>query len=151
MDLHFTADEPTAEEPEAIDGCLPAQPPAPPAGGAGAPHATGGAGNGSAAPAGSSGSAAATPGVTWHRSPCLGLCELAPAVLVLAAGNPPREQAVAPATSAAALAVAAGLPTTGETELPAAAGQPERSETAPAAARGRNEPQPGLAPPGPQR
>ena len=233
MDLHFTADEPTAEEREAIDGCLAAQPPAPPgrgrrhmllpvlhaiqgragwispgalnhacrrlevppaeafgvadfyalfqthphppvtihvcddiacqlrrgdsggtaealcaeleqvlgpAGGTGAPHATGGAGNGSAATAGSSGSAAATPGVTWHRSPCLGLCELAPAVLVLAAGNPPREQAVAPATSAAALAVAAGLPAMGETELPAAAGQPEGSETAPAAAGGRNEP-----------
>jgi NADH-quinone oxidoreductase subunit F len=45
--------------------------------------------------------------VTWHRSPCLGLCERAPAALVLAAGNPPRELAVAPAT-AAALRAAAG-------------------------------------------
>jgi NADH-quinone oxidoreductase subunit F len=45
--------------------------------------------------------------VTWHRSPCLGLCERAPAALVLAAGNPPREQAVAPAT-AASLRAAAG-------------------------------------------
>jgi NADH-quinone oxidoreductase subunit F len=45
--------------------------------------------------------------VTWHRSPCLGLCERAPAALVLAAGNPPREQAVAPATPAALAAVAA--------------------------------------------
>jgi NADH-quinone oxidoreductase subunit F len=35
---------------------------------------------------------------TWHRSPCLGLCERAPAALVIAAGNPPREQTVAPAT-----------------------------------------------------
>jgi NADH-quinone oxidoreductase subunit F len=45
--------------------------------------------------------------VTWHRSPCLGLCERAPAALVLAAGNPPREQALAPAT-VAALRAAAG-------------------------------------------
>ena len=45
--------------------------------------------------------------VTWHRSPCLGLCERAPAALVLAAGDPPREQAVAPATAEALLAAAA--------------------------------------------
>jgi NADH-quinone oxidoreductase subunit F len=45
--------------------------------------------------------------MTWHRSPCLGLCERAPAALVLAAGNPPREQAVAPATAADLLAAAA--------------------------------------------
>ncbi|HEV7515917.1 MAG TPA: NAD(P)H-dependent oxidoreductase subunit E [Thermoanaerobaculia bacterium] len=38
--------------------------------------------------------------VTWHRSPCLGLCERAPAALVIAAGDPPREQALAPATVA---------------------------------------------------
>jgi len=44
--------------------------------------------------------------VTWHRSPCLGLCERAPAALVLAAGDPPREQAVAPATAEALLAAA---------------------------------------------
>jgi NADH-quinone oxidoreductase subunit F len=35
---------------------------------------------------------------TWHRSPCLGLCERAPAALSVLAGHPPREQAVAPAT-----------------------------------------------------
>ncbi len=45
--------------------------------------------------------------VTWHRSPCLGLCERAPAALVLAAGDPPREQAVAPATAEELLAAAA--------------------------------------------
>jgi NADH-quinone oxidoreductase subunit F len=45
---------------------------------------------------------------TWHRSPCLGACERAPAVLVTAAGNPPREQAVAPATGAAVRAALAG-------------------------------------------
>ena len=35
---------------------------------------------------------------TWHRSPCLGLCERAPAAVSVLAGQPPREQAVAPAT-----------------------------------------------------
>src|SRR6185369_13202805 len=34
----------------------------------------------------------------WHRSPCLGLCERAPAALAIAAGDAPREQALAPAT-----------------------------------------------------
>ena len=34
---------------------------------------------------------------TWHRSPCLGLCERAPAVLTIAAGKPPQEQTLAPA------------------------------------------------------
>jgi NADH-quinone oxidoreductase subunit F len=43
---------------------------------------------------------------TWHRSPCLGLCERAPAALVLAAGKPPREQALAPATAEALLRAA---------------------------------------------
>ena len=33
---------------------------------------------------------------TWHRSPCLGLCERAPAALVLAAGERHSEQALAP-------------------------------------------------------
>jgi NADH-quinone oxidoreductase subunit F len=36
--------------------------------------------------------------VTWLRSPCLGLCERAPAALISAAGDTPREQVVAPAT-----------------------------------------------------
>lgn len=35
---------------------------------------------------------------TWRRSPCLGLCERAPAVLVHAAGKEPFEQTLAPAT-----------------------------------------------------
>ena len=34
--------------------------------------------------------------VTWHRSPCLGLCERAPAVLLQQAGEQPRELAIAP-------------------------------------------------------
>ena len=44
----------------------------------------------------------------WHRSPCLGLCERAPAALVIAAGDPPRERALAPATGADVLAAARG-------------------------------------------
>ena len=36
---------------------------------------------------------------TWHRSPCLGLCERAPAVLLRVAGDPPRDQVFAPATA----------------------------------------------------
>ena len=33
----------------------------------------------------------------WHESPCLGLCERAPAALAIVAGEAPRERAVAPA------------------------------------------------------
>ncbi len=47
-------------------------------------------------PAGSSG---AQNGATWQRSPCLGLCERAPAALISAAGELPREHVVAPATA----------------------------------------------------
>jgi NADH-quinone oxidoreductase subunit F len=47
--------------------------------------------------------------VTWHRSPCLGLCERAPAALVIAAGDPTREQALAPATSAEIGRAVAGI------------------------------------------
>jgi NADH-quinone oxidoreductase subunit F len=36
---------------------------------------------------------------TWLRSPCLGLCERAPAALISASGETPRECVVAPATS----------------------------------------------------
>jgi NADH-quinone oxidoreductase subunit F len=46
--------------------------------------------------------------VTWHRSPCLGLCERAPAALVIAAGDPPQDQALAPATGAEVLFATAG-------------------------------------------
>ncbi|MEO7397991.1 MAG: NAD(P)H-dependent oxidoreductase subunit E [Ilumatobacteraceae bacterium] len=38
-------------------------------------------------------------GATWQPSPCLGLCERAPAVLVTEAGSPAREAVVAPATA----------------------------------------------------
>jgi NADH-quinone oxidoreductase subunit F len=36
----------------------------------------------------------------WHRSPCLGMCERAPAVLFLSAGAPARSQVLAPVRSA---------------------------------------------------
>jgi NADH-quinone oxidoreductase subunit F len=35
----------------------------------------------------------------WQRSPCLGLCERAPAALVIAAGETPREHVLAPASA----------------------------------------------------
>ena len=44
--------------------------------------------------------------ITWLRSPCLGLCERAPAALVSAAGPEPWECALAPTTADALLAVA---------------------------------------------
>jgi NADH-quinone oxidoreductase subunit F len=47
---------------------------------------------------------------TWHRSPCLGLCERAPAALVVAAGNPPRDRDLAPTNGADILAAIAGDP-----------------------------------------
>src|SRR5579875_2112506 len=36
---------------------------------------------------------------TWLRSPCLGLCERAPAAMVSASGKSPRERVLAPATA----------------------------------------------------
>jgi NADH-quinone oxidoreductase subunit F len=56
---------------------------------------------------------------TWHRSPCLGLCERAPAALVIAAGKPPREAALAPATGAGIQAVLSGGAGTSERPAPA--------------------------------
>src|SRR5579864_7970048 len=68
--------------------------------------------------------------VTWHRSPCLGLCERAPAALVLAAGRPPRQLAMAPATALALAATAQALATTAEAPVAAGAGS---AATSPAA------------------
>ena len=39
-------------------------------------------------------------GVTYERSPCLGLCDRAPAALVISAGESPSATAVAPANAA---------------------------------------------------
>ncbi len=49
---------------------------------------------------GPSGSSGKQNRVTWLRSPCLGLCERAPAALISVAGEAPQECVVAPATSA---------------------------------------------------
>ena len=54
-------------------------------------------------------------GVTWQRSPCLGLCERAPAALISAAGEEPRERAIAPAT---ANAIAAALSDASQGKFP---------------------------------
>jgi NADH-quinone oxidoreductase subunit F len=48
---------------------------------------------------GAPGSSSASGRVTWLRSPCLGLCERAPAALVSASGENPRERVVAPASA----------------------------------------------------
>ena len=47
---------------------------------------------------------------TWHESPCLGMCERAPAALALEAGAPARYAVAAPATSEALDAMAADAP-----------------------------------------
>jgi NADH-quinone oxidoreductase subunit F len=199
MDLHFTAHEPSAEEREAIDGCLAGLPS--PAPGAGMrqyllpvlhalqgrigwlspgglnhacrrlevppaeafgvadfyalfqtrPHPPIGVhvcddigcrfqpGNGveqlcaaleqALGPEGAGGAG----GAAWHRSPCLGLCERAPAVLVIAAGARPSEQALAPATGEAVLAAVRDLaeaPIGGPTEA-SLAGPTETSAAGP--------------------
>ena len=48
---------------------------------------------------GPAGSQGANAPATWQRSPCLGLCERAPAALITAAGERPHEYVVAPATA----------------------------------------------------
>ncbi|HBL28253.1 MAG TPA: NADH-quinone oxidoreductase subunit E [Acidobacteria bacterium] len=57
---------------------------------------------------GPAGAGGAADRITWHRSPCLGLCERAPAALVISAGDPPRDQDLAPAAGEDLLRVAAG-------------------------------------------
>jgi NADH-quinone oxidoreductase subunit F len=80
-------------------------------------------------PEGSAGAAArggakggGAPGsATWHRSPCLGLCEQAPAVLVQAAGERPLERGIGSATAGAVLELLAGtmaVPFTPSRRLP---------------------------------
>jgi NADH-quinone oxidoreductase subunit F len=46
------------------------------------------------------------PGSTWLRSPCLGMCERAPAALFAEAGEHPRDEALVPATADAICQVA---------------------------------------------
>ena len=42
--------------------------------------------------------------LTWHRSPCLGLCERAPAALFTFAGDRPLEQALGPVDAVGVMA-----------------------------------------------
>ncbi|MEU8720357.1 NADH-ubiquinone oxidoreductase-F iron-sulfur binding region domain-containing protein [Streptomyces antimycoticus] len=70
-------------------------------------------------PAGSAGS-----GAVWQPSPCLGLCERAPAALTIRAGGAPQAAVVAPAT-AEAVADAASAPHDAPAEPPAAAAVPQ--------------------------
>ncbi|MBI0296936.1 NAD(P)H-dependent oxidoreductase subunit E [Streptomyces sp. PRKS01-29] len=70
-------------------------------------------------PAGSAGS-----GAVWQPSPCLGLCERAPAALAIRAGEAPQTAVVAPAT-AEAVADAASAPHEAAAEPPAVAAVPQ--------------------------
>lgn len=54
---------------------------------------------------------AGAPGTTWHESPCLGMCERAPAALALEAGSPARYAVAAPATPDALDSLAEAPPT----------------------------------------
>jgi NADH-quinone oxidoreductase subunit F len=73
------------------------------------------------------GQASATGDVVWHHSPCLGLCERAPAALVLEAGDPPRTAVVAPAT-ADDLTRTAGAPDRADEEPPSSAAVPQAGQ-----------------------
>ena len=71
---------------------------------------------------------------SWQRSPCLGLCERAPAALVIAAGETPRARVLAPASAGALKSLVGdalenGLPVEADVFSPALsvpqAGQPQ--------------------------
>ncbi|MFG3659463.1 NADH-ubiquinone oxidoreductase-F iron-sulfur binding region domain-containing protein [Streptomyces sp. NPDC047706] len=64
------------------------------------------------------------PGVHVERSPCLGLCERAPAALAVKAGDPVRTAVSAPATADAAV-LAATAPDSAPQEPPAAVAVPQ--------------------------
>ncbi|MEU2616623.1 NADH-ubiquinone oxidoreductase-F iron-sulfur binding region domain-containing protein [Streptomyces sp. NPDC007157] len=67
------------------------------------------------------------PGVHLERSPCLGLCERAPAALAIRAGDPARTAVSAPATVAGAV-LAATAPDSAPEEPPAAAAVPQAGQ-----------------------
>jgi NADH-quinone oxidoreductase subunit F len=71
-------------------------------------------------------------GMTWMRSPCLGQCERAPAVLVIAAGEAPRAITLAPAENPeAVLGALRNPPATADTSLsPPGRGQGEGQASA---------------------
>lgn len=66
-------------------------------------------------------------GVSVERSPCLGLCERAPAALAIRAGDPVRTAVSAPATSDAAV-LAATAPDAAPEEPPAALAVPQAGQ-----------------------
>ncbi|QWB22007.1 MULTISPECIES: NAD(P)H-dependent oxidoreductase subunit E [Streptomyces] len=66
-------------------------------------------------------------GVTVERSPCLGLCERAPAVLAVKAGDPVRTAVSAPATVERAV-LAASAPDSAPEEPPAALAVPQAGQ-----------------------
>ncbi|MFJ2201885.1 NADH-ubiquinone oxidoreductase-F iron-sulfur binding region domain-containing protein [Streptomyces violaceusniger] len=76
-------------------------------------------------PAGSAGS-----GAVWQPSPCLGLCERAPAALAIRAGETPQAAVVAPATTEA-VADAASAPHDAPAEPPAATAVPQTGADGP--------------------
>ncbi|MER6221371.1 NADH-ubiquinone oxidoreductase-F iron-sulfur binding region domain-containing protein [Streptomyces sp900105755] len=67
------------------------------------------------------------PGVHVERSPCLGLCERAPAALAIRAGDPVRTAVAAPATVPTAL-LAATAPDSAPEEPPAEAAVPQAGQ-----------------------
>ncbi|MER5526402.1 NADH-ubiquinone oxidoreductase-F iron-sulfur binding region domain-containing protein [Streptomyces sp. NPDC002677] len=67
------------------------------------------------------------PGVHVERSPCLGLCERAPAALAIRAGDPVRTAVAAPATVRTAV-LAATAPDSAPEEPPAAAAVPQTGQ-----------------------
>ncbi|MFF4905741.1 NADH-ubiquinone oxidoreductase-F iron-sulfur binding region domain-containing protein [Streptomyces sp. NPDC001260] len=67
------------------------------------------------------------PGVSVQRSPCLGLCERAPAALAVRAGDPVRTAVSAPATVEAAV-LAASSPDSAPEEPPAAMAVPQAGD-----------------------
>ncbi|NOT58001.1 MAG: NADH-quinone oxidoreductase subunit E [Deltaproteobacteria bacterium] len=56
--------------------------------------------------------------VTWHRSPCLGLCERAPAALCVTAGASPSSQVFAPTQASDIVAALSGGSTPPITDVP---------------------------------
>ncbi|WP_410670304.1 NAD(P)H-dependent oxidoreductase subunit E [Amycolatopsis sp. cmx-4-68] len=57
-------------------------------------------------------------GVTWLRSPCLGVCERAPAALTFQAGDPATTELLAPATGASAVLAASRAPSRSDGAAP---------------------------------
>jgi NADH-quinone oxidoreductase subunit F len=66
---------------------------------------------------------------TWHRSPCLGLCERAPATLVVAAGAPRRTATLAPMPEAAPILAALAQEGAGVPLAPPGASVPQKGSS----------------------